>query len=163
MKSPIRLLLALALSATAGLAAADQVINYPAQNPIFSIAFPDDWKVYTEDQSVSATSADEMVSMELIALEAGSLDDAIATAKESLSSELEGLEFPEAPEKGNLNGVDVTFLNGKVNMEGMEMAVNCALFEPKSAKTYFMLFNLVPLDALKQHGDAISKVLNSIK
>jgi len=142
---------------------ADQVFNYPSEKPIFSIAFPDAWKVETGDQSLSASSADELVNMELMALDAAEAASAITDAKEGLEEELKGIKWLGEPEKGELNGLKVTFLNGNVTLEGVKMAVNCAVFAPKAGETFFMLFNVVPLESLKEHGDEVSKVLNSIK
>lgn len=71
--NPLLKIAQLAVVATFTLASsarADQTINYPDKDPIFSISFPDGWKVTTEDQSVSASSLDDLVNMELIALEA---------------------------------------------------------------------------------------------
>ncbi len=142
---------------------ADQVFSYPAKKPVFSIAFPDAWKIETGDQSLSASSADELVNMEIAALDADEAASAIDDAKEGLEEELKGIKWQGEPEKGELNGFKVTFLNGNVRLEGVKMAVNCAVFAPKTGDTFFMLFNIVPVESLKQHGDEVSKVLNSIK
>jgi hypothetical protein len=147
----------------ASLASAEQTINYPATDSIFSISFPDDWKVETEEQSVSASSPDDLVNMELIVLEVEAMDVAIRAAKESLSEELKGIKWTDDPESGELNGMKVTFLNAQVVIEDVKMAVNCAIFAPKKADTFFMLFNIIPLEALEKHGEAVGKVLNSIK
>lgn len=155
-------LIALASLGLSTLASADQTINYPVTDPIFSISFPDDWKVEAEGQSVSASSKDELVNMELLALEAEELDAAITGAKEALDEELKGIKWDKA-EKGELNGMNVTFLNGEVAIEGVKVAVNCAVFEPKGADTFFMLFNTVPHEALEKHGEEVGKVFNSIK
>ncbi len=157
------LLICLSVLSLGAIAKADQVINYPADKPIFSIAFPDGWKVEPGDQSVSASSADELVNMELIALDADEAASAIDDAKESLEEELKGIKWLAEPEKGEINGIGVTFLNGNVTVEGVKMAVNCAVFAPKKADKFFMLFNIIPLESLKQHGDDVSKVINSIK
>lgn len=156
-------LLGLAVIACLGSAQADQTINYPEKDPIFSISFPDGWKVEEADQSVSAASADELVNMELIALEADALEGAVADAKESLKEEFKGLKFTGEPEKGELNGMHVVFINAQATVEEVKMAVNCCIFEPKGEDTFFMLFNVVPMEVLKDHGEDISKILNSIK
>jgi hypothetical protein len=110
------LLLCLASLICAATASADQTINYPDKKPIFSISFPDDWKVEEEEQSVSASSKDELVNMELIALDADALEGAIDGAKESLKEEFKGIKFDE-PEKGELNGMHVVFLNAQTKLE----------------------------------------------
>lgn len=141
---------------------ADQTINYPEDKPIFSISFPDGWKVET-GESVSASSADELVNMELIALDAEALGEALELAKESLSEELKGIKWDGDAEKGELNGMSVAFLNANVTLEGVKMAVNCCVFAPKKADTFFMLFNIIPLEALEKHGEDVGKVINSVK
>ena len=141
---------------------AEQTINYPADKPIFSIGFPDDWDVEAEE-SVSASSADGMVNMELIALEAEEVDEALKAAKEALTEELEGIKWEGKPEKGEMNGMEVRFLNGKVKVEDVEMAVNCAVFAPKGKDTFFMLFNIIPMAALEKHGESVGKILSSVK
>ena len=50
-----------------------QVINDPADEPIFSISFPDNWVLEIGDESVSASSKDELANMEQVVLEAGAL------------------------------------------------------------------------------------------
>ncbi len=155
-------LIALASLTLSTLASAEQTINYPTTDPIFSISFPDAWKVEAEGQSVSASSADELVNMELIALEAEELSGAITDAKEALDAELKGIKWDEAQE-GDMNGLKVSLLNGEVVLEGVKMAVNCAVFEPKGADTYFMLFNTVPMESLEKHGEEVGKVFASIK
>jgi hypothetical protein len=157
------LLLSLLAIAFTSAVQADQVFNYPAEKSIFSISFPDTWKVETGDESLSASSPDELVNIELMALDAAEAASAIDDAKEGLEEELKGIKWLGEPEKGELNGFKVTFLNGNVTLEGVKMAVNCAVFSPKSGETFFMLFNVVPLESLKKHGDEVSKVLNSIK
>lgn len=152
----------LAFALTPAVRAEDQVFNYPADKPIFSIAFPEKWKVETGDGSLSASSPDELVNMELMALDAAEIGTAIDDAKEGLEEELKGIKWDE-PEKGELNGFKVTFLNGNVTLEGVKMAVNCAVFAPKAGDTFFMLFNVIPFVSLKEHGEDVGKVLNSVK
>ncbi|MFT6861843.1 MAG: hypothetical protein ACJAVK_000396 [Akkermansiaceae bacterium] len=48
-----------------------QVINDPADDPIFSISFPANWVLEIGAESVSASSKDELANTELVVLEAG--------------------------------------------------------------------------------------------
>lgn len=143
-------------------ARADQTVSFPEKKPALSIAFPDAWKVTTDEDSVSASSPDDLVNMELAALDAEGLDSAIEDAKEGLEEELKGIKWDE-PEQGDINGMKVTVLNGAVTIEGLKMTINCAVFEPAGAEKFFMLFNIVPIDALEKHGADVGKVLQSIK
>jgi hypothetical protein len=160
MKSILSVVTALAVSSLC--LTAEQTINYPAEEPIFSIDFPDDWKVKAEE-SVSASSPDELVHMELIALEAEAKEEAMDLAKESLAEELKGIKWEGKPVSAEANGMDVTFLNGKVTLEEVEMAVSCVIFAPKGKDTFFMLFNVIPTVALEKHGESVGKILGSVK
>ena len=161
MKSALTALLAIVSLSTSAMA--DQTITYPVKDPVFSISFPDAWKVEPKGSELSASSEDELVNMSLSAIEAESAEGAVEGAKEGLSEELEGIKWAGEPESGEVNGMKATFLNGRVAIEGVNMAVNCAVFEPKGADTFFMLFNMIPVEALDKHGEDVSKVLNSIK
>ncbi|WP_395746365.1 hypothetical protein [Prosthecobacter sp.] len=142
---------------------ADKVFDYPEKDPVFSMTFPDAWKIEAGDQSLSASSPDELVNMELLALDAAELGLAIDAAKESVEEEFKDIKWLSEPEKGELNGLKATFLNGNATLEGVKVAVNCAVFAPKTGDTFFMLFNVVPLESLKKHGEEVGKILNSIK
>lgn len=148
---------------TASAVAAETTVNYPAEDPIFSITFPDGWEVTGEDDAVSACSKDELANMELIVLEAEALGDAIDIAKEALAEEMEGIVFKGKPEKGELNGLNAAFLNAEVEIEEVKVAINCCVFAPKDAEEFFMLFNVIPFEALEDHGEDIGKILNSVK
>jgi hypothetical protein len=50
-----------------------QVINDLVDEPIFSISFPANWVLEIGDESVSASSKDELANMALVVLEAGAL------------------------------------------------------------------------------------------
>lgn len=160
MKSILSVVAALAVSSIC--LTAEQTINYPAEEPIFSIDFPDDWKIEAEE-SVSAASPDEIVHMELIALEAEATDEAMDLAKESLAEELEGIKWEGEPVTAEANGMDVTYLNGKVSIEDVDMAVNCVIFAPSGKDTFFMLFNVIPIAGLEKHGESVGKILGSVK
>jgi hypothetical protein len=45
----------------------------------------------------------------------------------------------------------------------VEMMVNCIVFAPKGKATFFMLFNIVPMEVLEDHSEAISGIINSVQ
>ncbi|MFN7561406.1 MAG: hypothetical protein ACK5TH_06475 [Prosthecobacter sp.] len=155
-------LILLTLSMLTAPAIAEQTFSYPKDTPIFSITFPDDWDVEV-GEDISASSADELANIQLFALEGGDLKTAVTAAKEAMSESFEGMNWKGKPEKGELNDMPVTFLTGSVTIEGVEMALNCAVFAPKNEDTYFMLFNLMPTVAEEKHGDDLLKILTSVK
>ena len=59
-------------------------------SPTSSLAFPDAWNIETGDQSLSASSMDELVNMELMALDAAEAASDIEDAKEDLEEEIKG-------------------------------------------------------------------------
>lgn len=145
-------------------AIADQVYNYPADEPIFSIAFPDKWKVDTEEeQSLSAAPEDELAAAELIALDAKDAVNALKEAQEGLKEEFENLKIDKT-QKGEVNGLKISLFNAtSVDEDGIKITINCALFVPPKGETYFMLFFVSTPEAMKKHGEDINKILQSVK
>lgn len=75
-------------------------------------------------------------------------------------------------------GPAISALTGSLKAKKVQpqLAINCATLcskpkkgvrsnhpPPQPMKATLMLFNVVPLESLKKHGDEVSKVLNSIK
>ena len=116
--------------------------THPADEPIFSIAFPDDRSVDHE--------ADEAVG-------------ALAGAKAALKEEFEGFEVDEIP-KGELNGLNVSLFNASAgNDEDGKFTMNCALFVPEEGGTCFLLLFIACKEGLEKHGYALNAILNPMK
>jgi len=163
MKRPLVLSLALLSSTMFG--SAEQVFTYPADEPVFSIAFPDGWNVDDEDeQALSVAPKDELVSVELFALEAHEAAGALKEVKASLAEEFEEFKADEAQE-GEVNKLKIKLFNAKAkDDEGNEYTLNCALLAPgEDADTYFVLIFVASAEGLKKHGDSLNAILNSLK
>ncbi len=145
-------------------ASADQVYNYPADEPIFSIAFPDKWQVDAEDeQSLSAAPEDELAAAELIALDAKDAADAIKEAQQGLREEFKNLKI-DPTQNGEVNGLKISLFNAtNVDEEGTKIIINCALFVPPKGETYFMLFFVSTPESVQKHGKDINSILQSVK
>lgn len=141
---------------------AEQTIQCPEKKPVFSITFPDDWKVEAGD-SVSASSADELANIEVLTLDQSEADTAIDVAKEAIANQFKGVKWQGEPMEGEINEMPVTFLTGKFSVEGIKMSVNCAVFTPKKKKTYFMFLNFIPEQAEEKHAEELTGILNSIE
>lgn len=143
---------------------AEQRFTYPADEPVFSIAFPDDWEIDDEDeQAISAAPEDELVAAELIALEADEAKAALAEAKAALKEEFEGLEIDEV-QNGEVNGLGISLFNASAEVEDAgKFTMNCALFTADEGETYFMLLFIASAEGLKEHGDSLNAILQSIK
>lgn len=144
-----------------GSAHAEKTFDYPADEPYFSVTFPDDWNVDGEDQSLSASPEDETVAVELMALDAEEFDAAIDEAAKALAEEFGELEWTD-PQEAKVNGMDVVLANAKGELEGETVHVNCCFFAPEKAETMFMLFFFAPSVALEKHGEALNSILQSI-
>jgi hypothetical protein len=159
------LILSLALLSSSIFGSAEQVFTYPAEEPVFSIAFPDDWDVDDEDeQALSVFPDDELVSVELFALEADEAEGALKEVKAALADEFEEFKADKAQE-GEVNNLKIKLFNANGKDEdGNEYTLNCALLTPgEDADTYFVLIFVASPEGLKKHGDALNGILHSLK
>jgi hypothetical protein len=154
----------LALIACGSFATAQKVFEYPADEPTFSITFPEGWTVESEEEgSLSGAPEDELVAVELMALEAEEADGAITEAKEAFSDLYEEIEFDEIQE-GELGNMKVKLFNAKgTDEEGDKYNINCALFAPKGGETFFMLFFVGSPEGSAKHAEALTGILQSMK
>ncbi len=154
----------IALIACGSFANAQQVFEYPADEPTFAITFPEGWTVESEDgESLSGAPEDGLVAVELVALEADEADGAIAEAKNAFAELYEDLKVDEVQE-GELGNMKVKLFNAKgTDEEGDKSNINCALFSPKGGTTYFMLFFVGSPEGSEKHAEALTGILQSME
>ena len=137
--------------------------SYPGENPVFSITFPDDWKVETDEELLHATPKDETLYLGLWALaDVENIDAAMDAIDEVVAEFVDDVETDEADEM-EINGIEITFVDGVgKDEEGEQVEVSVALFSPDD-ETVFVLFYFGYPETTKQHEKALVKILESIK
>jgi hypothetical protein len=137
--------------------------TYPGENPVFSITFPDDWKVETDEELLHATPNDETLYLGLWALaDAENIDAALDEIDDIVAEFVDDIETDE-PDVMEINGIEITFIDGVgVDEEGEQVEASVALFSPDE-KTVFVLFYFGYPETTEQHEKALVKILESIK
>ncbi len=150
-------LLALCLPVFAG-----QKFSYPQDTPIFSITYPESWKVEAEEQTISAGRSDGTASSVLMALDAQDLEAAIDASVQALGESFGGFTADGDPQQAEVNGLGVVLMNGTGEVEGSgKVKVNVAIFTPDAEK-FFMLLLFAPEGVTGENTAEINSLLQSI-
>ena len=136
--------------------------SYPGENPVFSITFPDNWNVETDEELLHATPKDESLYLGLWALaDVEDIDAALDVIDEIVAEFVDDLETDE-PDDMEINGIEITFIDGVgVDEEGEQVEVSVALFSPDD-ETVFVIFYFGYPETTKKHEKALVKILESI-
>jgi hypothetical protein len=137
-------------------------ITYPADDPVFSVTFPENWSTETDENIIHATPNDSSLYLGIWALEKGSdLDAALDAVDEAVSSLVKDLKVGEV-DSTVIN--DIQFLNvdgtGK-DEDGNPVNVSVALFSPDKEQIFILLYFGTP-DAENTHEDDLVGILKSI-
>lgn len=160
MKQILFLLAAITLPA-AGLTAKEYKL--PKEEPVFSLKFPDKWKVTYEDESVDGLSEDEAVEIYAQTDDASTIE---ASAEASIKYlEEQGVKIdPETEHKteGKHNGMKM----GTIGWSGTDEDGACSvtlLFINVDDETTMTLIYWATDSEVKKHEKAINGVLDSMK
>lgn len=155
-------LLVLSMAVVADGGSSDNTIIYPAENPIFSVTFPDNWETETEDDILHATPSDSSIYLGIWALEdVKDLDAALDAVDETVSSLVKNLEVGEV-ETSDINGIKFMIVDGEgKDEEGDYVDVSVALFSPDEKQIFIMLYYGTP-EAEQAHEDELVSILKSI-
>jgi len=136
--------------------------SYPGENPVFSITFPDNWKVETDEELLHATPKDESLYVGLWALgDVDDIDAALEVIDEVVEEFVKDLETEE-PDEMEINGIEITFVDGVgEDEEGEQVEASVALFSPDD-ETVFVLFYFGYPESAEKHEEALVEILESI-
>ena len=143
---------------------AAETYKYPAEGQaVMSIDFPDAWLVEEDEEMLHATSPDELVYLNLWALdEITQVDDAINMIDEILAVYLKELELNDA-ETGSVNDIEMIFIDGSgKDMEGNPVTTSVVLFSPDNETVMLSFFVATPTGAQNNKND-IKEIITSIK
>lgn len=153
---------------------AEIVYTYPADAPIFSIAFPDDWTVELdqEDQrGMFALSPDELIEFDIWPLDEeavaenpeAALDQAIEEASQLVAENVTDFQAGE-PTTFEVNGIKFVEVAGtaKYVEDGSDINVSMLLFSPDGTTDFMMIYWGTP-EGEKTHEKALKAIVQSIK
>ncbi|MBN1999649.1 hypothetical protein JW935_18995, partial [candidate division KSB1 bacterium] len=115
-----------------------KTFQYPANDPVFAITFPDNWTIQTEEELLHASPEDESLYLGAWALQEG--DDpeaALEGLDEAISDFIDEVEWGEA-EVVEINGIDFLTVDGSGVTDETEVDISVTLFSP-DGKTIFII------------------------
>jgi hypothetical protein len=150
------------LFAVVPLAQAD-TFSYPADDPQFSITFPDDWTVEPDEQLLHAGPKDGTIYLGVWALEgAENLDTALEALDEALGKFFTELELGEA-DTMEVNDIPFVAVDGTgADKDGDKVDLSVALFLPDENSVYILLY-FGTEEAEETHEDELMSIIQSIK
>jgi hypothetical protein len=136
---------------------------YPSSEaPIFSIAFPDNWKVDFEGQVLHSNPPDGSIYFGLWALEkVQDLDAALKAVDGAIAKLVSGVKWKE-PEEILVNEIPFVTISGEGKVEGAQIVgVEVAVFSPDGEQEFILLYFGVP-EAEGKYEQDLSEIIQSI-
>jgi hypothetical protein len=149
-----------------GAAGPVQTYSYPDKtDPVYAIDFPADWKMEPEAESVYVVSPDKLVAVNALLIDQGELAVAVGKLKESTGSRFDSIEWKKEPgvQKDEKLGVTAKFHSGTAKAGDQEISVNIAEYVRAKGDKFLVIICQHPVAALDVHGDAIEKMVQSVK
>jgi hypothetical protein len=147
-----------------GFAFAAETYKYPAEGQaMMSIDFPEEWLVQEDEEMLHATLPDELVYLNLWALdEITKVDDAIDIIDKVLAVYLNELELNDA-ETASVNDLEMVFIDGTgQDKKGNTVTASVVLFSPDNETVMLTFFVATPKGAQNNKKD-IKEIITSIK
>lgn len=136
--------------------------TYPSEDPVFSVYFPDNWKIELDEELLNAEPKDGSIYVGLWALEdADDVETAIEVLADELDQFISDIEA-EDPQEVEINNLNVLVIDGKGKVEGTKVEFSVTLFSP-DGETFFIGIYFGTPDAIKVHEEALMEIIQSIK
>ncbi|OQX87725.1 hypothetical protein B6D60_03295 [candidate division KSB1 bacterium 4484_87] len=154
-------LILLLLIFTVNFAHAGTKYIFPAEDPVFSIVFPDDWKIEPDENILHATPADESIYLGVWALDAEDIDAAL-DALDELTAEIVADLKVISTDTLVVNDIDILLVEAQgVDEKGLIINVSAFFFSPDD-ETIFITLSYGTPEAEKAHQKELISILKSI-
>lgn len=139
-----------------------ETYEYPEGDALFTIDFPDGWKVECDGANMHAMPADESMYLGVLPVEADSLDAATEALDEAIASVVDLDEVGEA-ETMEINGISFVIVEGtgKDVDDGTPLSVATAIFAAGDSFIIMPYFGDPATEAA--HENDLASILGSIK
>lgn len=134
---------------------------FPAEDPIFSIVFPDNWKIEPDEEMLHAAPADESLYLGLWALDVEDVEEATAALDEITADIVKNIKVTSTD---TLEVNDITIFLVEANgddEDGDTINVSAFFFSP-DGETVFITFSYGTPEAEKIHEKELYSILESI-
>lgn len=146
-------------------AAAAKTYGYPAkEDPVFAFDFPADWNLEADEAGAYIVSPDKLVAVNALFIDQAELQAAAGKLKESTASKFDSIKWePSTIRKDEALGVYAKFHHAIAKAGDQEISVNMAEYVREKGDKFMVLICQHPVAALEVHGDAIEKMIQSVK
>ena len=141
-----------------------KTFEYPGQDPIFAITFPDDWNIDVDEELLNAMPADSSIYLGLWAMDGvENLEAAFEALDESFADLITDVECDD-PEAIEINDIQIITIDGKGKTTdgAVDIVLSVALFSPDD-ETIFVVLAFGTPEAEKKHSEALGSIVNSIQ
>ncbi len=123
-----------------------------------SVALPAGWYYTSDENSMTAHSADSLFAVNFTIIKADALDAALAEVDKALASELKNLKLGEAKDE-EINGMKGRYIEGTA--DGLE--VYLGLIDTPAEKTTMFINAYAAPEALKKYEKELDYIFKNIK
>ena len=158
-----KFLLSLAALAVMVIPVAATEYKLPKKESIFSVKFPDSWKVTQEGDSVEAFSGDEAVAIWMQTDDASTIDDSMKANIEYLNEQ--GVKLDQKTRKdteGEHNGMPMSTVSWKGTDAESDCSVSLIFLHPTEDTAITMLYWATE-EEVKKNAKDIDSVIESMK
>ncbi|MCP4404310.1 MAG: hypothetical protein GY801_44270 [bacterium] len=151
-----------------------ETYSYPADDPVFSISFPDNWTVERDpnyEKGLVALSEDEEIEIDLWVLEEQEVEDDLLEALEAAGREVATIiqewvtdfEVEERTE-GEVDGIRFHQLSGTGVYKDDESKVEVAVtfFSPDNERIFVLMY-WGSKEAAEEHGEELESIKQSLE
>jgi len=134
---------------------------FPAEDPIFSIVFPDNWKIEPDEDILHATPADESIYLGIWALDVEDLEAALEALDEVTAEIVADLKVIST-DTLVVNDIDILLVEAQgIDEEGDTINISAFFFSPDD-ETIFITLSYGTPEAEKIHEKELISILKSI-
>lgn len=148
-----------AIIAAAGSLSAKQ---YPHEEAGVSVNVPNNWDVDGDNDSLEASSPDEMTFLFFQVLEAKNFEAAMQELVSSIQEEVDNFQPDGKLEERNLNGMNALVGDATGKIEGTPVELGVVIVESPSGK-YIMVFGLTAAPDNNPYKKQVMQIMNSLK
>ena len=140
-----------------------ETFSYPAESPVFSITFPDNWKIETEEDLLHAAPADESIYVGLWAMEGiENIENALEALDKEIEDIIQDIEAGE-PMETEINGIPFIIIEGRGKIEDdISVDLSVSVFST-DGETFFIGLYFGTPDMIKKHSVELKAAIQSVK
>ncbi|MCK5738454.1 hypothetical protein KAH55_04700 [bacterium] len=136
--------------------------SYPGDDPVFTISFPDNWTIETEDELLHATPPDESIYAGVWAID--NVDDVeliLEVLDEEIAKFIQDIEADE-PMETEINGIPFIIVDGDGYVEDEILVEFSATLFSTDGETFFIGLYFGTPEMVEEYSEELVGIINSV-